>query len=252
MISGLSNCLELHWTPFNGVTPLPYEIGDWWPQMAANFTAANLSLELKPELLPMFERVSLESKRTEVWVGRQVGSLVEVPLSDQQGKSCVRYPIHNPAEVTCLQFRRRGLYAGFCPGDQKDFIDIKIFTSRTPDTNISLKKQINKGWVVSPAFLEKGLIPLEEGEVGNVAGQGMEGGGGRAWPVVGVASKENITFVKPKFKTVKCNFKKSDGTVTPTVGFGSCSASSGTLLALNQPLNQPVLALCTGHKTVNQ
>lgn len=138
MISGYSNCLELHWTPFNGVTPLPYEIGDWWPQMATTFTAANLSLELKPELLPMFERVSLESKRAEGWVGRQVGSLVEVPLSDQQGKSCVRYPIHNPAEVTCLQSRRCGLYAGFCPGDQKYFIDIKIFTSRTPDTNISL------------------------------------------------------------------------------------------------------------------
>lgn len=41
---------------------------------------------------------------------------------------------------------------------------------------------------VSPAFLEKGLIPPEEGGVGNVTGKGMEGGGGRVRPVVGGAS----------------------------------------------------------------
>lgn len=95
------------------------------------YILANLSifLELKPELLQTFERASVESKegRGLDWK-RSHSSLVEVPLSDQQGICCVRSPVHDPAEATCLQFSGRGLYAGFCPGDQKHFADKKMFS----------------------------------------------------------------------------------------------------------------------------
>lgn len=33
--------------------------------------------------------------------------------------------------------------------------------------------------MILPAFLEKGLIPVEEGGVGNMLGEVMAGGGGR-------------------------------------------------------------------------
>lgn len=46
---------------------------------------------------------------------------------------------------------------------------------------------------VSPAFLEKGLTPVEEGGAWNTAWGGMGGAGRGAWPVVGGAY-EGKTF----------------------------------------------------------
>ncbi len=40
----------------------------------------------------------------------------------------------------------------------------------------------------SPAFLEKGLIPAEEGWGGNMPGEPITGGGGGQKPVVGGSS----------------------------------------------------------------
>lgn len=108
----------------------------------------------------------------------------------------------------------------------------------------------------SPAFLEKGLIPAEEGWDGNMPGETMAGGGGGQKPIVGGASWENgQKYLSPQIWKPDYNYSKStvymylNLTVwaEPPGSELSCWTSFG--LDLNQPLNHPVLALCTQHRT---
>lgn len=102
----------------------------------------------------------------------------------------------------------------------------------------------------SPAFLEKGLIPTEEGEDENEPA----GGGGGERPAGGGNSWEN----EPKYEvyitkliilwelnTVVC----IDQFFTLWAGLGCSELFFWTSLGfdLNQPLNHPVLVLCIKH-----